>query len=72
MSAFADALAAIRTVLLMQSNVERLEKNVDQLGRDQAGFRDALFALDRRLIRVETILEGPEIVTCRAQRLLEE
>ena len=57
MSLIGDALAAIKSVLLMQASVERVERQVDRLGDDQAGFREALIQMNNRLIRVETILD---------------
>ena len=50
MGAVADALAALREVLQMRGDIDRLAKNVDKL----ATMTDDL---DRRMIRIETMVE---------------
>jgi hypothetical protein len=50
MGAVADALAALKEVLLMRGDIDRLAKNVDKL----ATMTDDL---DRRMIRIETMVE---------------
>jgi hypothetical protein len=49
-SAFGDVFAALRTALELTGKVEAMSKTVDRLA---AEVRD----LDRRLLRVETIIE---------------
>jgi len=49
-SALSDIMAGLRTIVELIGKAERLEQNVDKL----AGHVDAI---DRRLIRVETIIE---------------
>lgn len=57
MSAFGDAYKAIESVILLRSRVEGLERSIDkvidelkQVGRD-------LLDHERRLIRIETMIE---------------
>jgi len=50
MGAIADALAALKEVLQMRGDIDRLAKNVDKL----ATMADDL---DRRMIRIETMVE---------------
>ncbi len=50
MSALGDIMAGLKTVVELTGKVERLERNVDKL----AGKVDDI---DRRLVRVETIIE---------------
>lgn len=50
MSALGDIMAGLRTVVELTGKVERLERNVDKL----AGQVDDA---DRRLVRLETIIE---------------
>ena len=57
MSLVGDAVATIRNVVLMQAKLEGIEKQVEKLGNDQAGFREAMIALRERVVRVETIIE---------------
>ena len=59
MSVFGDALAAIRNIILMQANLERMDRQVEQLDHTQDGFREALFRLSERLTRVESVLFDP-------------
>lgn len=57
MSAFGDAMGAIKNVVLMQSNLERLERGVERQDRDIAGLREAMSRMSERLVRVETIVD---------------
>jgi hypothetical protein len=50
MGAVADAIAALKEVLRMQGDLDRLSRNVDTLSRITTD-------LDRRLIRIETMVE---------------
>jgi len=50
MGAVADALAALKEILQMRGDLERLSKNVDKLST-------VADDLDRRLIRIETMVE---------------
>lgn len=50
MGVVADALAALKEVLQMRGDIDRLAKNVDKL----ASTTDEL---DRRMIRIETMVE---------------
>lgn len=50
MSALGDIMAGLRTVVELTGKVERLEQNIDKV----SGQVDAI---DRRLVRVETIIE---------------
>jgi len=50
MGVVADALAALKEVLQMRGDIDRLSKNVDKL----ASVTDDL---DRRMIRIETMVE---------------
>lgn len=50
MGAVADALAALKEVLQMRGDIDRLVKNVDRL----ATLTDDL---DRRMVRIETMVE---------------
>jgi hypothetical protein len=50
MSAIGDIMAGLKTVVELTGKVERLDKNVEGLSTD---VRD----IDRRLVRLETIIE---------------
>lgn len=49
-------MSAVRNVILMQGNLERMERQIEKLDDNQDGLRDALFRLSERLTRVETHL----------------
>jgi t-SNARE complex subunit (syntaxin) len=50
MGALADAVSVLRDVLRMRDDLDRLSKNVDKLA-------DVANDLDRRMIRIETMVE---------------
>jgi hypothetical protein len=56
-SALGDAVGAIRSVLLMQTNLERLERVVERQDQDIGGLREAMTLMNNRLIRIETMIE---------------
>lgn len=53
MGVVADALAALKDVLQMRGDLDRLARNVDTLTQ-------LMTDLDRRLIRIETMVEVAE------------
>ncbi len=57
MSLLADVGSALKNVVLMQANLERLERGAERQDRDIAGLRDAMARLSERLVRVETIVD---------------
>lgn len=50
MGALADAISALKDVLQMRGDMDRLARNVDRLTQ-------LMTDLDRRLIRIETMVE---------------
>lgn len=62
MGVVADALAALKEVLQMRGDIDRLSKNVDKL----ASVTDDL---DRRMIRIETMVEIASKRAATAPRL---
>jgi hypothetical protein len=63
-----DAATALKNVLLMQTNFERLERVIERQDRDIAGLREVVARLSERLVRVETMLEMQEMRTARRVR----
>ena len=57
MSAFGDAYKAIESVILLRSRVENLERALDRLADDVKQDGRDLLDHERRLIRLETIVE---------------
>ena len=49
MSIFGDAMGAIRSIIMMQSNLERMDKQIEKLAANQDNFREALFRMSERL-----------------------
>ena len=57
MSAFGDAYKAIESVILLRSRVEGLERSIDKVIDDLKQDGRDLLDHDRRLIRIETMIE---------------
>ncbi|MFM9978750.1 MAG: hypothetical protein ACKVOP_11980 [Sphingomonadaceae bacterium] len=72
MSIFGDAMAAIRNVILMQANLERMDRQLETLDKTQDGFREALFRLSERLTRVESVLFDQRPATRKVGKLPKE
>ena len=62
MGVLADAISVLKDVLRMRDDLDRLSKNVDKLA-------DAANDLDKRLVRIETMVEIAEKRTARQARL---
>ena len=57
MALLADIATTLKNVVLMQSNIERLERVVERQDRDVAGLRDAMALMNERIVRIETKFE---------------
>ena len=57
MSAFADAYKVIESVILLRSRVENLERALEKVADDVKQDGKDLLDHERRLIRIETIIE---------------
>ena len=57
MSTIRDALEGIKSIMLLQNDVRNLEKEVERQrdGIDDLG--DDFVALDKRIVRIETMIE---------------
>ena len=62
MGALADAVAVLKDVLKMRDDLDRLSKNVDKLAT-------AANDIDKRLIRIETMVEIAEKRSAKQARL---
>ena len=58
MGTVSDILAGIKQVILLQENVERLQRDVEGLARDVGRMRDYAGDIDRRVARIEGVMEG--------------
>ena len=57
MSTLSDALAALRNVVLMQERLDVMNRKLDRLGDDVKGLNTYASAIDRRVVRIETMIE---------------
>ena len=57
MSALGDAFAAIKNVMLLQERVEGVQRDVQRLNADVRGLTEYVVAVDKRVIRIETMIE---------------
>ena len=58
MGTIGEILAGVRQVILLQENVGRLQKDVEGLARDVGRIRDYAGDIDRRVARIEGVMEG--------------
>ena len=63
MSAFGDAYKAIESVILLRSRVENLERALDKVTDDIKQDGRDLLDHERRLIRIETMIEMSDRVS---------
>ena len=68
MSAFSDAYRAIESVILLRSRIEGLERDLEKLVDELKEQGRDLFDHERRLIRIETMIE----MTGGGQRKIEQ
>jgi hypothetical protein len=64
-SAVGDAFEALRQVLLMQANIERLEGSVDKIGADLKGLAEAVASLRDRVSRLAGFIDGAAVAASR-------
>jgi hypothetical protein len=57
MSALSDAFTAIKNVMLLQERVEGVKRDVERLNGDVRGLNDYVLAVDKRVVRIETMIE---------------
>ena len=57
MSTVGDILKSIREVLLLQSQVERLEEQIDEQNDELKRVSRDIVGIDKRLVRIETMIE---------------
>lgn len=57
MSTVSDALNGVRRLLLMQENINQLERTSDRQIDALQKLTDHVIALDKRVVRIETMIE---------------
>lgn len=58
MGAVGDILSGIKQVILLQENIARLQKDVEGLAQDVRRIRDYAGDIDKRVARIEGVMEG--------------
>lgn len=58
MGAVGDILAGIKQVILLQENVARLQREVENIAQDVRRVRDYAGGIDTRVARIEGVMEG--------------
>jgi hypothetical protein len=71
-SAFGDAFAALKNVILMQDKLERMQKEIDSTAADLRGLKDHAAAIDRRVARIEGVMEGFQRASAASPRLTKD
>ena len=69
MGLFSDIGTALKNVVLMQANLERMERSAERQDRDIAGLREVMAKFSERLVRVETIIDEG-LANARSRRSL--
>ena len=57
MSGFGDALKALKNVVLLQERLDRVREDVSGLAGDVDGLNEYAVSIDKRVIRIETMIE---------------
>ena len=68
MGAVGDILSGIRQVILLQENVGRLQRDVEGLVQDVRRIRDYAGEIDKRVARIEGVMEGVARASTPARR----
>jgi hypothetical protein len=69
-SAFGDALNALRQVVLLHSRVEAMDQRIASLASDMDGLTDVASDLRDRVARIEGFIEGAAAASERPPRRL--
>ncbi|SFG04484.1 hypothetical protein SAMN05518801_10689 [Novosphingobium sp. CF614] len=57
MSALGDAIKTIQGVVQLQFRAERLESSADRIAGDVKALASDLYSVDKRVVRIETMIE---------------
>jgi archaellum component FlaC len=64
MSTLGDALSALRSVVLMEDRLSRVEQDMAGMASDLSDLQTYMHEIDKRVVRIETMIE----MTARAPR----
>jgi hypothetical protein len=68
MGAVGDILAGVRQVILLQENVATLQRDVEALAGDVRRVREYAGDIDRRVARIEGVMEGYQRASATTRR----
>lgn len=57
MSAFGDAMKALKNVMLMQERIDGLRQDNTRIADDLRTLTGHVFEIDKRVLRIETMIE---------------
>jgi len=66
--AVGDILAGIKQVILLQEHVARLQRDVESLATDFRRLRDYTGEIDKRVARIEGVMEGYQRASATPRR----
>ena len=72
MSAVGDALKALKKVILIEDNVLRMQSDIGDLAGEITRVRDYAGSIDRRVARLEGVLQGASMARGSPPALPEE
>ena len=70
MSTLSNAFAALKNVILMQDRIDRIQQGLDATAADFLGLRDYAFEIDKRVARIEGVMEGYQRASGSARKKL--
>jgi archaellum component FlaC len=56
-STLSDALAALKNIVLLQERLENVQRDIARVSGDVAAVNDYALSIDKRVIRIETMIE---------------
>ncbi len=67
LSTIKDALSALKSVMIMQSQLAEMRKDMDIASSDLRGLKDYTHGIDKRVVRLETLVEAASMTSSRPQ-----
>ena len=68
MSSLGDAFAALKNVMLLHERIEAVQKDVERLSDDLKGLNRYAVEIDRRVARIEGVMEGYQRASATVRR----
>ena len=69
MSTVKDALVALKKVIMVQERLERMQQDINIMANDMSGMKDFSHQLDKRVVRIETMIEMSGMRGARQPRI---